>query len=556
MGGVNSKNVIGVDVLFAVCDEKSAANHDAIALEDCFDCPEWVALVRKCRNKLFLAASTFQAYNSLPNAKVLSYRWKDEISTVCSVTVPGIGIAAPQSCTFCVDAFDILKDFEEGYLWIDYLCHLNYPYHKVNIMKSMGPLYGGGEIVPAYLLNIDMVEIDGHINGIIDDRYIRYIGVKKQSSSVLLNAVRRGWIQQEISYGRLDRGVIKSFVNHCITHQYYGILGTFITRCRPNVLRWIFKDKDDITKYLLLLETTNDFMRQDIVYLIGRSDKPEGGGVSLVVQNAIRDAISDNLRQVSPDLHAEIVRNSKNKRDKLAERLHSLQAIEEKDAMERSYDDDDSWFSPSEELQQVTSQVWDFDQKKYFDIQTCGEESLSSAVSAIQPYLDQMVTYICEPVTFDYADFLGAYTLLRNFAESELSLESDAAYALTQVATYSMGIVDSAQDSLLSDCCLTLLRMCWMTVFTVVKKHKMYITLQIKRENSLEKTLGLLHLKSFFELTRTTEKQRKRGVFYRCGDLLIGAKINTIRIAGTSSYPDSSNDDVFQLKCVEDIFVV
>ena len=528
------KGTIPPNVLFAVADEKSAANHVSIPLEDCFDCPEWRALVTQCNHKLFLVASTFEEYHILPNAKVLSYRWKDVVTVECSVTIPGMTPSAPRSCTFCADAFHSLQDFSSGYLWIDYLCHMNDSAHKIHVMGQMGSLYWKGEALPAYLLNVDMKETDGHVSGCIDEEYIRYIRVQKQSSDSLL-ALRRGWIQQEIGFGRLDVTVVKDFVTHCLAQQYYGVLGTLIRR-RACAMKWVFKSKNEEDQSLLFLDTTAEDVHQGKQRLLGKSSS--SGGVSVDVQNAIRDIISAQLLQVAPDLHARLVSAGKEQRTTLSEKFHKLHT-EEAEAAKKA----DTFFNHSDELSQLISQVWDLDQKHCFDLDLCGPDCRDEAITAIQPFLTELTSKLCVSEAFNPSDFFCAFQLLKSFGESELTYESDTSCALTQVAAVSAGMEwVTGKEGELSGTSLTLLRKCWVTVFKHIKTHKLFIQIGIIRKNLTEKTLGLTKFLSFFQTNehKNDEIRRKKAMaYYRCGDVLVQVRNDEIRVTATKESPEA-----------------
>lgn len=524
MGGILSTG-IPRNVLFAVSDEKSAANHVSIALEDCFDCPEWRDLVKQCKNKLFLVASTFEEFNSLPNARVLSYRWKEVKETKCRVTIPGRSPSGRRSCIFCVDAFDYLKDFSEGYLWIDYLCHLNDSAHKVHVMGQMGSLYWKGEVLAGYLLNVDMTEEVGSKSDCIDGKFFDDIKVKKQFSPTLL-ALRRGWIQQEISFGKLDPTVVKGFVAECIKNQYYGVLGTLIRR-RTKAMKWVFTEYDELETTLLFLDTTEVNMAQQSNGLLGKSMSL--GEVSIDVQNAIRDFISAAVSNISPSHHNQIVSAGKERRSTLSQKLHTLYAEEEAKAKKEVGKDVKfiHYFNHSDELQVLTSEVWDLDQKNGFDLDMCGLEVRDEVLAALQPFLDTLTSNICEPGALDPSDFFCAFQLLRSFGESELTYESDVKCALTQVAAVSAGMVWESGDkgSTVSGTSLDLLQTCWKTVFNHVLSNSLHIRVGIVRKDVTAKTMGLMKLLSFF---KTATFESKSG--YLCDSLVIVAGHDSISV--------------------------
>ena len=68
-------------------------------------------------------------------------------------------------------------------------------------------------------------------------------------SEALMIALRRGWIQQEISYGVLHTETTKRFVEKCIESESFGELATFLRR-RVKAMKW----------YLSLMDSTNKNM--------------------------------------------------------------------------------------------------------------------------------------------------------------------------------------------------------------------------------------------------------------------------------------------------------
>ena len=61
-----------------------------------------------------------------------------------------------------------------------------------------------------------------------------------RKSDDLMTAMRRGWIQQEISYGVLHRTTTEHFIKTCIKSESFGELATFLRR-RPKAMKWFVK---------------------------------------------------------------------------------------------------------------------------------------------------------------------------------------------------------------------------------------------------------------------------------------------------------------------------
>jgi hypothetical protein len=120
-------------------------------------------------------------HDFLKNRKnlVLSYRWKNKIKVTCGGIAPGKIRLPVQKRELAIDFLRGLPYINEGgSLWVDFLCHLDVDRHRREILNKMGELYTRGVVLPLYLLDF----------------------VKMRNSEALMISLRRGWIQQEISY--------------------------------------------------------------------------------------------------------------------------------------------------------------------------------------------------------------------------------------------------------------------------------------------------------------------------------------------------------------------
>ena len=97
------------------------------------------------------------------------------------------------------------------------LAHLNDDARKKYVLNTMGTLYDQGTVFPLYLQD--------YATGFT-------------SSSKTFEAIRRGWIQQEISYGTLPKAIVKDFVFAAISKKDYGLLGSLIRR-RNNAMNFL-----------------------------------------------------------------------------------------------------------------------------------------------------------------------------------------------------------------------------------------------------------------------------------------------------------------------------
>ena len=218
------------DLIFIVCDEKNIGNRKNTKLANVYDCDEWRQAVSDANldNELFLVESTYDEFLSLSNAEVLSYRWSNIITINCSVYSPGSSSPSEtRKSDISLDVFRKLKGLSNSYVWIDYLSHLNNEQHKSEVIRKMGSLYVQGMVFPLYL----------------QDYYVH----ANEYSSMLSSSLRRGWIQQEISYGCLQRDIVNEFVKVSIEKKDYSNLGTLIRR-RAYALKWAFDKAKSLGK--------------------------------------------------------------------------------------------------------------------------------------------------------------------------------------------------------------------------------------------------------------------------------------------------------------------
>ena len=85
-----------------------------------------------------------------------------------------------------------------SYLWADALNHLNHPAGISETITTMGSLYLAATTLPQYWLHGDYISA--------------------------LNAMSRGWMHQELAYGRLDRAALTKFFAIC-TQRYKSQTG-------------------------------------------------------------------------------------------------------------------------------------------------------------------------------------------------------------------------------------------------------------------------------------------------------------------------------------------
>jgi len=192
----------------------------AIPLENVFTAEEWRHIIPPSKYVLVKVSM----HDFLMNGKnlVLSYRWDQKIKVKCGGIAPGKIRLPKQERELAIDFVRGLPYINEGgSLWVDFLCHLDVDRHRREILNKMGELYTRGVVLPLYLLDF----------------------VKMRNSEALMISLRRGWIQQEISYGELHKETTKLFVNTCIESGYFGELATFLRR-RIKALNYLTESYD------------------------------------------------------------------------------------------------------------------------------------------------------------------------------------------------------------------------------------------------------------------------------------------------------------------------
>lgn len=214
---INSKTRTKSDLFYYVSSQFSEFS---ISLNEVFDCDEWRNLINEIPKPLFLSVSSYSDFPLIPNSMVLSYRWKEERNILCKVRAPLEETESPpRQIDISMEAIEILKRTNFENIWIDFLSHLNDSSHKFSVMSQMGIHYLNCVVYPNYL----------------SDDVNSTKTIEKESS--FAESLRRGWIQQEISYGSLNREVISNFVYYCLTSSDYSSLLRLLRR-RATALNW------------------------------------------------------------------------------------------------------------------------------------------------------------------------------------------------------------------------------------------------------------------------------------------------------------------------------
>jgi hypothetical protein len=360
-------------------------------------------------------SSTFLKLRQLSSSEplfVLSYRWAHTIDVTCTVTAPGGKPSVPRACVLPVDAFRALKQLERGFMWIDFLSHLHDPQHIPHTLNNMGRLYCEAEVWPLYLA-------DFCANSSADS------GAGATTST--LEALRRGWIQQEVSFGTLNQGVVAAFATKCVSTGCFGLLGTLIRR-RPTAMAWMMQN------CVLDFELQSKLARETNYYT-----DTFGPTKSVALQPNHTDLMdegdsSPQLTRIAAEAMLEVANNE----------------------------------SPEQ-----------------------GESSNVNAavrcwVSKDPSHVEQLVLELCKPQRCDPTEPFAAFQLLRAFSESAIKCEGDAYCAMAQCATESApNLLWSPEDP------GAILRVCWVTIVDYVLQHGSAFRFAMRRKDPAHWTAGL-----------------------------------------------------------------
>jgi len=449
-GGVGGDlTKIATTHMYVVGDRASAADYPTTALRDVFDSPEWATRVDDVGADLVLVQVSWEDIGKLAGLRFLSYRWADILKVSCGVKVPGTKDSdkyihhAPRE--LAVDGLRAMKRPEgappfSGFLWIDFLSHLDIVEVKSAVLRHMGPLYSTGIVYPLYLEDFcrGLTEAKGESRKLL-----------KRS---LLAALRRGWIQQEISYGKLDAEIVRHFVQMCIAEGEFGVLGTFLRR-RTRTVAWLFEKVDrgygDKPNYVDLQgETKMAAPSMGMWPSISRAF-----GAMVLVASPVADESSSTVRAVHDvvksaffEANADTV-TVPNPAD-----LPGWTDLSEEDRNEKRYEHVDAVAEA---------------QNEYF------ESNLPLVSRGLGPFLDEVVDSLCAFQPFDPTDFFSAVQLIRSFTESALTYEEDAFVATTQHAAATGGFkwhadADASVEAYENT---AVLRACWATVVKHVSKQ-------------------------------------------------------------------------------------
>jgi len=379
-----------------------------IPLEDVFLCSEWKEVLPP--GKYVLTKMTMREFIEDKDNLVLSYRWKNKIKVTCGGNAPGSSVPLPVKPRELAVDFIRALPYIKKFMWVDFLCHLNVDGHLQVILNTMGELYTRAMVFPLYLLDFATAgkdDDDGDDDSKKEPTDSNESTEEDQPTKDLLVAIRRGWIQQEVSNGRILKTVVETFVKFCLSHNKHSVLATFLRR-RPEAMKWLVQTWKD-TK----VEGENEFMQQwrrDFNLANDRASLHDLSQYSALTFQAAENHVGDML---------------------------GFGGVP----------------SPPGSLKLRNSVILDI----------CKEMS--------PEMIDSLITTASESQRYLKDDLYSAVRLLRSFSESSLYMESDVFVATLQCAARAACLKWIGGSSMASRIVQTqILRECWRTVFKARRK--------------------------------------------------------------------------------------
>ena len=170
----------------------SAPGASSVPLGELFSDARWAdAVAASPLASHHLSAMSYESFVASPTSRVLSYRWNQLLRLNCPLRDP-----AEVEEQFVGDvALSVLQTPPHGWtaLWADALNHLNVPAGLAMTLETMGGLYLAAPTLPQYFL------VGGY--------------------AAAEAAMSRGWMHQEVAYGRLDERALDRFVGLCLSRH-------------------------------------------------------------------------------------------------------------------------------------------------------------------------------------------------------------------------------------------------------------------------------------------------------------------------------------------------
>ena len=434
---------------YVVCTKSMLAGRgDFVPLSDIFDSEEWRRECNKMDNvlDLFLVRLSLADFLTLRNAEVLSYRWGKEVKIKCKVNPPEpTGTDDERIVDIPSNIFSILEGVKDSYLWVDFLSHLNHPTHRRAIMNKMGLLYANGKVKTMYL--------EEYCNQIAGDS--DHNELKKEK---VLTSLRRGWIQQEISFGELSVDIVRKYFNECIQNNDYYLIAALIRR-RPNVVSWLANGLDSHS-CTFLHNATDDL-----------EFSKNGRDLWFNFQRSVSRFFEGSPTQYTPGYEEDLTVTSF-----VTDMLYKYL----KDRNEIKVEEKSSVMSTEDQMQEYVR---------------------LNGHTIFEPLITDLANRVCKKQDFDLTHLFSAYQLIRSFLESALTYEEDCYSAMTQCAALTNSSVKWTDDRTSG---AATLQIAWKTLaHHVMCSHDDFIcNFGIRRKEARDKVAGLLSLIPLLEKKR------------------------------------------------------
>jgi hypothetical protein len=292
----------------------------------------------------------------------------------------------------------------------------------------------------------------------LHDLFVDAISMLPESKASL--SLRRGWIQQEISFGRLPVDIVKSFIKECIRRSKFELLGTFIRRRHKAIG--------------VIEDSSQDSIERKLVTFSPMQVRENNMSGELAITNAFHHICGHDGYKV-----------------KSQDELHFEDLSTPQGASPGFPAANDPCFNFADLNDQETGgRYWSLSQQmgmimnpSIFQGSPQMSVTQSSAIAKnlrnkilslegieLELFIDKLTSSSSEPNTFDPTSFFSAYQLLRSFAESRLTYENDAYFAMVECAAISYGIpihhFTAANDENISDSFSEIFKMCWNTLLS------------------------------------------------------------------------------------------
>jgi hypothetical protein len=175
-----------------------------------------------------------------------------------------------------------------------------------HVLGRMGRLYTSGTVLPLYFKDFSAaVELPTNPPADADPSESGGPVAVAPEAAVdeVFEALRRGWIQQEVRFGALSRTAVDPFVRDCLMTRQFGLLGSVLRR-RPSAMSWLCEAVQLEPNYADMADAHRansqlDQLRAERLLGIQTTASPQSGEESNVAA-AIRSWLLSHLDELSP----------------------------------------------------------------------------------------------------------------------------------------------------------------------------------------------------------------------------------------------------------------